>query len=466
VRTVSNPTRLAVALVIGLLATIVTTLVLDRLRQESGPPAGTASPSAAAIVPADPTAWEDVAWAPVPAEPGLLGGPLDQRMSMIVEGGPGFVAGGVTAVGRPGAEMGRGTVWLSETGEEWRPVVIEAGVRAGDVSEVYVLAAGPRGIVAWGSVCCGVEGPATWWSADGLAWEREVLPEGFGRDSSVNRIAAGEDGFVAVGSKGMQMAIWTSADGRVWTTVDPDRAGLVRGALYSVVRDGQGWLAVGARDDRETGDGALWRSKDLSSWHALADAAPLAGREEVTLNDVFPFGAGYLLVGSSGTHEERVRCENMGVDAGHLAMAGDLALVCGWGHDAQWWSPDGKTWQLLPRTTNDEGDQLPPFRPDGRGLMSYGPVRAGGPGLVTIGYDFAGRNGPNDVRGVWTTADGRHWEPVGQARQFPPDSSVESMVVVGRRIIAVGSRGWVPAPNAPDEGTPEDAAVWIGQILP
>ena len=85
---------------------------------------------------------------------------------------------------------------------------------------------------------------------------------------------------------------------------------------------------------------------------------------------------------------------------------------------------------------------------------------------MTIGYDVAGQDGPADVRGLWTMADGRSWNPVGAAQQFPGGENVADMAVVGRRIVAVGSATARPAPNGVDQGSTEDAAAWIGTVLP
>jgi hypothetical protein len=261
------------------------------------------------------------------------------------------------------------------------------------------------------------------------------------------------------------MAIWTSADGRSWKAVDLAETGVAGSMLSSIRRTDHGWLAVGVRINGQTIDGAVWRSTDLHSWQPIPDGPVLAGPEEIDLAAVHAFAGGYLAIGITGKHEDRLNCEGVGGDGGRVAMVGDLGLICGWGRRVEWWSADGVTWQLLPRTMDQAGDPLGPARPDGRGLMDYGPVRAGGPGLVTIGYDFAGRLGSEDIRGIWTTADGRFWNPVGVASQFPPDATVTDMSIVGRRIVAVGY-ATTPLRNGPDQGSREDAAAWIGTVLP
>ena len=283
------------------------------------------------------------------------------------------------------------------------------------------------------------------------------------RSSLVSDLAAGPDGFVAVGAVGERMASFASQDGRTWSRVEAAGAGFPKGSLTSVVRDDAGWMAVGVRDDRPTHDGAVYRSADLSTWEPIADEAPLSGPDEVELFDVHPFAGGYLLIGNLGTHQERLNCEQiLGRGDGRLASEEIEALSCGWGITTHWWSPDGVSWRELPPVSPKPGGPPLPLRPDGRGLVDRSPIRTGGPGLVTIGYE---RAGPNEVdsRAVWVTADGSTWNPVGPPRQLPRDASINDMIVSGRSIVLVGST-W--SEEAAAAGIGEDGAVWIGTVQP
>ena len=456
--------RVAAIFAMAILLTGAVAFLVARGASDSPPP----SPGSAAIVPpADPMPWEDVTWARVPDDGHAMSGPLGQWIDSIVVGPRGgLIAEGMTSVGVPGSERNLGTIWISETGQTWRPIVLDAGGRPGDTATVNALAAGPRGAVAWGSVCCGIERPAAWWSADGGVWERVPLGDDFGRDAGVAQVAAGPDGFAAVGMNGDKAAIWTSPDGRSWTPVDAVRAGLVKGSVNSIARDDRGWIAVGTRNDRPSHDGAIWRSRDLDSWRLVGDQAPLKGPEEVEPWEIVPFAGGYLLTGNFGSHDDRLQCEQQqGLGDGQVAATGRLLEVdCGWGTESHWWSADGERWQLLPPLHEQPGQPpLPVTRADGRGLLGWGPIRAGGPGLVTIGYEIAGRNGPNDVTAIWTSSDGRTWEPVGRAPQFPAGTYPSSMAVVGRQVVAVG---YADDPNPQNQGSTQDGVVFIGTILP
>ena len=442
-------------------AIVAAAAVASLLSGQADPGAAPPSPTQAAWLPFPPSdrvGWEDVRWMEVQAD-AVLGGPLGQRIDRVVAGGPGFIAVGADAHGQPGSETSFGAIWVSATGENWAEAELTAGLRQGDSASIAAIASGPRGTVLLGSVCCGEERAAAWFSEEGTTWERVPLPVD-AAETYVTDVAAGPDGFVGVGTAGGRMAVWTSSDGREWVTVDAQQAGLRPGSLTAVVRDREGWLAVGQFDDRPTHDGAVFRSPDLASWRKVADAPPLSGPDEVELWDVIAFEGGYLLVGSLGTHEDRVRCEQLLGRGGKLAAAVETALSCGWGARTHWGSLDGETWVLLPPVADQPGGAPLPVGPDGRRIMDFGPIRAAGPGVVTIGYDVAGRKGPIDVRALWTAADGRSWVPVGRAPQFPAGASVNDFVVVGRAVLAVGS-WWTP------EGVNgEDGRAWIGTILP
>jgi hypothetical protein len=418
------------------------------------------SPARAAAVPeADPVEWADVRWEPSADSAGNLGGPLGQRIGRIVAGGPGVVAIGSASRGVAGAETQFAAVWSSVDAREWQKTELTAGVRPGDQASASLVAAGPAGLAIIGGVCCGEERPAIWSSRDGTDWERQPLPAGFGANASIVDLAGGPDGYVAVGSNNGRMAAWTSSDGLGWSAIDPGDAGMERGELVSVARDRDGWIAVGRADGRPTHDGVAWRSPDLTSWRPIPDSPVLANPgDEVEPFDLVPFASGYLLTGNLGDPAERRRCEAIGF--GGLRLAAMRDVNCGWGIERQWFSADGETWILLPQAVQRAGDAIPPVRPPGRGLLAFGRLVAGGPGIVTIGYEVAGQNGPNDVTALWSTADGSSWRPVGGAPQFPPGAFISDIVVVGRQVVAVGES------TVDGRLSGEDAEAWIGTIAP
>jgi hypothetical protein len=416
-------------------------------RQPSPDPFERLLPPAADLVP-----WRDVVWQRIADPAGILGGPLNQSISSIVGGGPGLVAIGDDARGDESAQTSFGAVWLSVTGADWREVELSAGVRPGDSASAQHVVSGPSGLVIAGSVCCTEERAAMWWSADGIRWERVSLPEGADPTGYVQDIAAGPDGYVAVGLTADRGAIWTSLDGRTWSAADPKAADLLPGIINGVARSGDGWIAVGRIDSRPTHDGGIWTSRDLEHWRRLPDALPLAGDDEVELYRPVPFAGGVIVVGGQGTAEDRRRCENLG--RAHLAAAGDqLALVCGWQFETHFLSSDGLAWERLPdlwpRMPQPLPDPLPPRR-----LISWQTMTAGGPGLVVVDAELIGRSDSSNTSALWTSADGRTWSRVGNADQLPPNESPTSVAVVGRTVVAAG------------QGQFGDGAVWIGTVVP
>jgi hypothetical protein len=420
-------------------------------------------PALFAPPPLDPIPWQDVRWERV-ADPGnILGGPLLQDLRRVVRGGIGIVALGSDSRGEPGSFHRVTTVWLSRTGRDWAEVELNAGVKPGDVAEAWQIAAGPAGIIVIGSVCCREEAPAIWWSATGERWARLPIDPGLLRDGGVLDLAAGPGGYVAVGSQAERAAIWASGDGRSWARVsraeDPAFGpGLVSGVVWT----GRDWIAVGRQGGDPTYDGAVWRSPDLTAWRRVAVADPaLAGDDEVSLWAAIPFAGGVLARGGRGTHQDRVKCEDLLGGAGTLPEL-QLVLSCGWEVETHWWSVDGEVWQRLPDVTPRLGQ--PPLPrvgpPPGRRLIFQRAVASGGPGLVTVDYELVGDNDSADTQALWTSADGRTWTRVGNAEHFGRDEWVEDVLVAGRTVIAVGE-----APERTGEFG-KDGAVWIGTILP
>nr|MBA2300107.1 hypothetical protein [Chloroflexota bacterium] len=174
---------------------------------------------------ADPIPWTGVTWDPIPTT-GIETRP-GQGVRGLVHVGDLLVARGQAQDPRPQGNPDHLTdvavVWLSHDGANWDISPIVAGVPPNSVSEITAVAAGPLGVVASGGVCCRVEAPAIWWSADGRSWELSTVA-GLARGSYVQGLAAGPDGFVAIGVVGERGAIWTSPDGRTWSEVDPDEA--------------------------------------------------------------------------------------------------------------------------------------------------------------------------------------------------------------------------------------------------
>jgi hypothetical protein len=156
-----------------------------------------------------------------------------------------------------------GELLVTQDGETWELIPQLAGVDGAGEACSYVsldaLAYGPAGFVAVGG--CGQYGTA-WISSDGLNWS-QVPHDGevFGEAAWLSSIAASDRGYVAGGNSGpggevRAPTVWTSPDGVDWTrmvleaTVAED-TGVLGVALHENTLVAVGWI-----DD----EAAIWRA--------------------------------------------------------------------------------------------------------------------------------------------------------------------------------------------------------------
>jgi hypothetical protein len=353
--------------------------------------------------------------------------------------------GRMQAPGRgPAGELA--AIFLSETGETWRTVPIEAGVATQDTSEIHGLAAGPSGAIVIGGTCCQAEGPGMWHSQSGDRWELAPPVPFVVGDGGAAAVRATAAGFVAVGGTlPGDAGIWTSADGREWAAAGSTGSGLGSGVINDVALVKGRWFAVGTDDDGGTYDGAFWESADGLSWRRLSTPGLFTGERDTTLERLYPTRDGVLLIGNDGPHEERVRCEQLAGRTASLAGGPPVtALSCGWGVETHWWSPDGRSWERLPPVVSVLADAPLP----GPGPNEFRLITAGGPGLINLGEDRSG------IVRLWTSRDGRAWEATGSGEGIQPTGQVSGIVVFGGQVWAVGEiRG-------PTAGGAFEAAVW------
>ena len=148
---------------------------------------------------------------------------------------------GWLAVGAPGP-----VAFTSANGTTWQP----DGAAASDLAGVTAVdaAAGPAGYVIVGKLPApgGASVADVWWSPDLTFWTRAHDVNDVSGSSQVLAVAAGAHGFVSAGSHDGQPAVWTSADGRSWTTIVlPLPAGASSGTLQQVAINGNHVAALG-----------------------------------------------------------------------------------------------------------------------------------------------------------------------------------------------------------------------------
>jgi hypothetical protein len=326
-----------------------------------------------------------------------------------------------------------GAVFASPDGVRWRTVPVEHGVNAVNASTINDIAVGPDGFLAVGSVCCEPEQGAIWRSRDGLAWERIEVAGALEAGGQPYRIVASPGGWVVLEGRHAGSALLHSADGVTWSTVLESEANRVSGGILAITQGPGGLLAVGTADGPDgTYDGAVWRSEDGVTWERMAsEDAALAGAGEVYLHDVVGHAGGYLASGLRGTAEQRRTCEEMALLATTVdlpASPPEFATSCVLGDEAQWVSTDGISWQ---RVVVDAKQVRP---------IEFRLARPGGPGLLVLG-EGSGAESPDTM--LFGSSDGVRWEVLSNAEPMLRDVAV-ALVVREDAILAV-TESWAEA---------------------
>jgi len=267
-----------------------------------------------------------------------------------------------------------------------------------------------------------------WFSEDGRTWSFTEDADPAGYELEARDITAGGPGLVAVGSSSLydfpmmdiDGAIWVSGEPGVWTRLaDPD--GIFSGPgfqdIAAVVEFGGDLYAFGQYSSSMGGlnsnDFMVWRSTDGLAWEALPASDGVAGR---------------------------------GRNIPEAAVATDDGIVVvGWAtpiddsEPAIWFSPDGEAWESI------EG--LEP----GAGELTD--VAAFEGGYIAVGRDW---HDPYPL--VMVSSDGRHWEPLFDARLTPtPEQNIDlvTATTLDGEVYVAGHIHW-------GDGT--DLAVWRGVV--
>ena len=151
---------------------------------------------------------------------------------------------GWLAVGAPGP-----VVMTSADGTTWQSVTGPGSITA-DLAGVGAVAtaAGPHGYVIVGKLVApgGSCVADVWWSPDLTFWTRAHDVNDTTGSSQVLAVAADARGFVSVGSHNGQPAVWTTTDGRTWTTIVlPVPAGASSAVLQQIAMSGNRVAALG-----------------------------------------------------------------------------------------------------------------------------------------------------------------------------------------------------------------------------
>lgn len=201
----------------------------------------------------------------------------------------GFVAVGF-AIGSDGAS--RAVSWISSDGTSW--------IRSPDSQPLHGAAMSDVVTAGGGLLAVGLhdqpEAAAFWTSTDGLHWLPAPQPTG-AAGARANSVAEGTRGYVAVGQDAAGAAVWTSTDGRTFTRQALPTALSQGTRLTAIASGGPGYVAVGTTvDASQQQSGAIWTSSDGRAWTSVADPTDVQG---VSLVSVAAGGGRLIAVGTA-----------------------------------------------------------------------------------------------------------------------------------------------------------------------
>ena len=244
-------------------------------------------------------------------------------------------AGGLVVVGAQTSSRGQWpAAWFSSDGRHWDQTLNDRS--SGPTGSILRMAAMDGRLYAFGVVgsqSCGQQGQgaectgppvAEWTSPDGRDWRRVALGGAFS-NATLQAVAGGPGGVVAVGELGGVPKVWFASDGERWAT--EAIPSLVGGALSDVVAYPGGWVVAGSTRARtsQSPDALpkIWASSDGSSW----------SQSRIGM--------------SRDAHGGVAR---LGIAGGVLFAIGDATSstpgIAGTGYE--WTSRDANTWELAP----------------------------------------------------------------------------------------------------------------------
>jgi serine/threonine protein kinase len=202
---------------------------------------------------------------------------------------------GWLAVGFPGP-----VILTSANGISWKPVT---GSMPRDLADVVSIAAaaGPAGYVIAGSELKSSGGCTAdvYWSQNLASWTEAHDVNLATGSFVVLRVAAGPDGFVSVGSRDGMPVVWTTTDGRAWTTVKlPVAPDVTAGQMNEVAINGNRVVATG----KETTKAGVMPLAELStsggtSWRQVPFGSP---GPDTTITAITQTSGGFTAASQSG----------------------------------------------------------------------------------------------------------------------------------------------------------------------
>jgi hypothetical protein len=287
-------------------------------------------------------------WATAGGEPRPVDGV--QSLTSVVHGPAGWLATGNALAGTTPYPV----LAASPDGRSWGPVQV-AGLTRAHLAAAQAAADDSRYVIVGSATTSAGTFPVAWTSRDLRTWTRAAGPAAGGiaaRDpGQMLGVAAGSSGFVAVGTHGIDPAVWTSADGRHWaahTLKIPGTGASAR--LTKVAVNGRDVVAFGAE---------TWASGQQA---AFAEVSHDSGRTWVAVPFKSPGGVATVtaVTAMSGGFTA----------AGSYGPAGNRDV-------AVWTSASGNTW--LTQTPHGAGL-------GGSGIQQINGLAATGTALTGVGF--------------------------------------------------------------------------------
>lgn len=245
----------------------------------------------------DPLVWveePDDEWqrlAPADAFPGLVEGEDNVGIHAVLDVGEQLVA-----VGR-GLDVGDvdARIWTSPDGRRWSSMA-DAKVLggAGDQAANDVCAVDGGQVAVGGQRLGGQSSVVAWHAIDGGPWARaggHATPAD--RSESMEACATTSAGVVAVGSRRfsdgtVEAGLWSTTDGRAWSPVESAAFQGGDSWMRAVAADGDLVVAAGTDERVESGEPALWVSRNAGrSWRRLTvNLEAVRGRESQAFRGV------------------------------------------------------------------------------------------------------------------------------------------------------------------------------------
>jgi photosystem II stability/assembly factor-like uncharacterized protein len=222
------------------------------------------------------------------------------------------------------------------------------------------------------------------------------------------------DGSLLAIGMAQEARVLTSADGGKWT-LQPADPGLLQASanhlslVTGVAESGGQLVAVGATalDDISSGDARAWTSADGLHWQGVPASA---GMVDAEMESVTAGPNGFVAVGSDG------------FPGGNTQLPGARGA-------AVWVSSDGRTWTRAPSQASFAGAVMFGVARTSSGYVAWGEIHDAGVGSAPA------------LPPIWTSSDGLHWDrATGIADAGGPGNPIASVVALGDRLVAVGSR--------------------------